>query len=335
MSTSTADFNALDQRTQIARLEALGRSALREFGVEPTSVTSLVHAENTTFRVESAQGAFCLRISRPGYQSTSNVASELAFLADLRAAGFRVPNPWQRRLITAEAPGVPEPRDCVLFGWMTGEFRHETRMRPEEAWLLGRTMAELHAFAAEWTPPPGFDRQATHGWAFRPRQAMPIDAPHPMVSEEDRALLLEVDGMARELLTSLPRDGENFGLIHADLHVGNLLFEEDRLSVIDFDDLGWGFWLYDFAAALAYETMRDEYPTIRDAMLGGYASVRPLPPEAERLLPAFVQLRYAGIANWVMERSDNPMLRERGPEWISGFCRAIRKQGEWAGRSGE
>jgi Ser/Thr protein kinase RdoA (MazF antagonist) len=328
MAISTPEFNALTQDEQVARLERLGRVALKEFGVAPTAISPLVHAENTTFRIESPEGEFSLRISRPGYQSTANVASEIAFLAALRAEGFRVPDPWQARLVTAEVAEVPEGRDCVLFRWMNGEFRRrDPRMNPEEARLVGRTMGQLHEFAYQWTPPAGFDRQQTHAWAYGPRQPMPIDVPNPLVSEEDRALLLQVDRMARKLLNELSKSPANFGLIHADLHVGNLLFENGQLNVIDFDDTGWAFWMYDFAAALAYEVARDEYETIRDAMFAGYAEVRPLPPGAEALIAPFIQLRYAGVANWVMERSDNPSLREVGPDWIADFCRSIRKVG--------
>ncbi len=319
-------FHALDQAGQVARLERLGRTALSEFGVEPIALEPLVHAENTTFKVTSPQGKFCLRISRPGYQSTANLRSEIAFLADLRAEGFRVPSPWQARVVTAAVPDVPEPRDCVLFAWMEGEFRREVRTSPKEAALVGRTMAAMHDFALRWTPPAGFERQRGHHWAYLERGALPIDAPNPMLSEEDRRLALETEAMARELLNAIPKDAANWGLIHADLHVGNLLFEGEHLNVIDFDDLGWGYWLSDFAAALAYETMREEYPTIRDVMLGGYAEVRPLPPDAERLLPRLIQTRCYSVIDWVLQRSDNPMLRAEGPAWIEGFCATIRKQ---------
>lgn len=325
MAISTEAFNALNQEDQIARIELLGREALREFGVEPESISPLVHAENTTFRIQSAQGEFCLRISRPGYQTTSNIQSEIAFLSALRAEEFRVPDPWQGRLVTAAIEEVPEPRDCVLFRWMNGEFRRrEPRMSPADALLIGRTMGQLHAFAKRWTPPVGFDRQPTHSRTLGPREPMLIDTPHPMVSEDDRALLLEVDAMARELLQSIPQDAANFGLVHADLHVGNLLFDNGVLSVIDFDDTGWAFWMHDFAAALAYESPRDEYPAIRDAMFAGYEETLPLPPQAHALLSPFIQLRYLGVSDWVMSRSDNPQLREVGPSWIADFCGSIR-----------
>jgi len=322
--TNTAEFNALSQEEQIGRLERLGRTALAEFGVVPTGIESLVHAENTTFRVDSEAGRYCLRISRPGYQSSENVRSEIALLSDLSAAGFRVPRPHQSRVVSARVPEVPEARDCVLFGWMEGEFRKSDSMTGADARLVGAAMARQHAFTRDWVCPSGFKRQETHAWAFGERAPMLTDQPHPALTEEDRALLLEVDAEARALLNALPRDPSRFGLIHADMHAGNVLFEDDHVNVIDWDDTGWAFLYYDFASALAYESDRPEYAEVRDGMLEGYASVIPLPPDCEKLIAPFIRLRIAGVANWVLERSDNPMIRERAPEWLAMFGRMIR-----------
>ncbi len=85
------DFNALTQTEQVERLQTLGEVALAEFGVVPERIEPLVHAENTTYHVLSEAGEFNLRISRPGYQSSANIDSEIAFLSALRAEGFRVP----------------------------------------------------------------------------------------------------------------------------------------------------------------------------------------------------------------------------------------------------
>lgn len=316
------EFHALTYDEQVARLRRLGEAALCEFGVAPDEIVSLIHGENTTFRVDSSQGRFNLRISRPGYQSSANVRSEIAFLAALRAAGFRVPEPYQARVVRAAVPEAPEARDCVLFRWMDGEF--SKGLTPAEAALLGETMARLHAFAADWTPPAGFDRQELHAWAFGERPPEPTDRPNPMMSEDDRALLRQVDRESIDLLRALPRTPEHYGLIHADLHRGNLLFQDGALSVIDFDDTSRGFWLYDFAAALAYEIGSEGYESARNALLTGYAAVRPLPPRTEETLDAFLRLRMAGICLWLARRSDNPEIRENGGKSIARLCGRIR-----------
>jgi len=57
------------------------------------------------------------------------------------------------------------------------------------------------------------------------------------------------DGRGRRSVR-LARGGGRPGLIHADLHLGNALFWSDEVRVIDFDDCGFGYWLYDIAFAL-------------------------------------------------------------------------------------
>lgn len=328
--TSSDQFSSLTQEDQIARLQKLGEAALAEFGVDPSSIEPLVHAENTTFKVTSPQGVFNLRISRPGYQSTSNIRSEILFLSALRLAGFRVPKPWQERLVTASDPLVPEPRDVVLLGWMDGEFARG-QLTVERAQRIGRFMARMHEFSISWELPEGFDRQSLHAWAFNPRVPMPFDEPTPLAFEEDRLLLIEEDHATRGLLASLPREADWFGLIHSDLHLGNVLFEGDELNVIDFDDTGFGFWLYDFAAALCYSVGAENYLELQEAMQCGYAQIRELPPQTRELLSPFLRLRAAGIANWVLGRPDNPWFRENGAGFVHKLCdriRAVRAFGE-------
>lgn len=319
----TPAFDALDQQAQISALETLGRAALAEFGVVPTAIESLVHFENTTFRVDSDQGRFCLRISRPGYQSTENIRSELAFLGALVTAGFTVPKPWQGRLVTASAPLVPEARDCVLFHWIDGEFlsRH---VDPEHGRQVGDLIARLHDFVANWAPPPHFARQHLHAWADAPRSRMSIDEPSDMIEEEDRLILLEEEAAARTLLNGLAKTTDSFALIHGDLHFGNLLLHGEAVCPIDFDDSGYGFLLYDFAAALAYAVGMPGYEAFRAAVIDGYASVRPLPPDTRELLDPFLRLRLAGVGRWVVDRSDNPELRRTGKAFVKSLCDRIR-----------
>jgi Ser/Thr protein kinase RdoA (MazF antagonist) len=43
-----------------------------------------------------------------------------------------------------------------------------------------------------------------------------------------------------------------FGLIHADLRLANLMVDDQGLTAIDFDDCGFGWWVYDLASALSF-----------------------------------------------------------------------------------
>lgn len=316
------EFHALTQDQQVAAIEDLGRNALRQFGVEATEIKPLVHAENTTYKISSSQGDFCLRVSRPGYQSSENIQSEIQFLVALAEAGFPVPVPYEGRMVRASSPKVPQERDCVLLRWQEGEFVDGFSV--PQSRNIGRLMAELHEFGRNWTMPEGFHRQQLHEWAFGDHDEPALAAKPEGIDQADFDLLVQTDKEARDLIKSLPRTPAHFGLMHADLHQGNLLFDGDEVRAIDFDDLGWGFWMYDFAAALAYQIPKPHYGDVRAAMLSGYAEICPLPPDAEALLSPFLRLRLTGVACWIIRRTDNPRMRERAPIIVRQLCEGIR-----------
>jgi Ser/Thr protein kinase RdoA (MazF antagonist) len=95
-----------------------------------------------------------------------------------------------------------------------------------------------------------------------------------------------------------------FGLIHADLHPGNVLVGPGGLTVIDFDDAGFGWHVYDMAVALYYVANRPDFPTLRAAFLSGYSAVRDLPPHTEDLLPMFLLIRSLALIGWLHQRPE-------------------------------
>jgi len=95
-----------------------------------------------------------------------------------------------------------------------------------------------------------------------------------------------------------------YGLIHADFHAGNWLLDGDRVGFIDFEDLGWGYFLYDVATALFGAIERTDYPAVADAFTRAYAGVLPLPEELENELLVFQALRVVFLTSLVVTRND-------------------------------
>ena len=321
---SPQEFAALTYEEQTARLRVLGEIALLQLDLEWEEMKLLAHFENTSFYIRTTGGEqFNLRISRPGQQTKTTLQSEIDLLDALRTAGFRVPEPFRNQVVDVECDEVPEVRHVVLFRWMHGEFLRD-KLTPSEAPLIGQVMARLHEFTERWQRPANFERSDLHAWALTERKPSRIDRAIEGLPEEDRLFLLDLEKQGRDLIQSLPRTPATFGLIHSDLHVGNLLLENGHLNVIDFDDAGFGFLYYDFGAALGFHLLDPLYVPIRDAILSGYEEVRPLPPNTGELLDAFVNVRMNGVSRWIMDRVDNPMLKEIGPSWVRGFCQGMR-----------
>lgn len=320
---SSEEFAGLTYEEQVANLQRLGEKALHDFGVQALEIKTLVHFENTTFYVNSPEGEFNLRISRPGTQTLETIESEVHFLSALRSDGFRVPSPYQNRIVTNSDKEVPDERHSVLFHWMHGDLIRD-QLTTSVSRLVGQSLAKLHEFVSTWERPATFYRAQLHQWLFNKRKPTRIDQPVDGLSEDDRYMLLQIEEEARVLVPTLPQTSDRFGLIHADLHGGNLLIEDGQLNMIDFDDCGFGYFYYDFGAALGFQLSDPYFQELKEAMLNGYEEVRPLPPQTRELIDFFIKLRMTGVSRWIMDRVDNPRLKEAGPEWVRRFCEGMR-----------
>jgi Ser/Thr protein kinase RdoA (MazF antagonist) len=93
----------------------------------------------------------------------------------------------------------------------------------------------------------------------------------------------------RQVMNAWGQGPDVYGLIHGDLGVdANMLFWHGEPRAIDFDDSGYGYWVYDLAVALEHCWQQAAFPRYRDALLGGYAGLRSLPTEQLDQLELFI-----------------------------------------------
>ena len=307
----------------LARLEAGLARALPLWGLAPdTRLDLLTISENATFRATgTGLGDLVLRVHRPGYHTRAEIASELAWIAALRADGVVAtprPIPLKDGGLIADIEDGGTTRQVVAFEFFPGAAPDEGAGL--DAWFreLGAIHARLHDHARRWRRPAGFARKV---WNFDStlgaaplwgdyRAGLGLDAP-------GCALLERAAGVLRARLAPLEAP-ENFGLIHADLRLANLLVEDGRLALIDFDDCGFSWFLYDFAAAISFIEHEPYVPALRAAWLEGYRAVAPLAAEAEGQLDLFVMLRRMLLTAWIASHAETPTAKAMGIPYTQG-----------------
>ncbi len=284
-----------------------------------------------------------LRVTHRGQSSIDAVRSELLWLMALREDGLPVPEPVpndEPRLVTVAAhPGVPEPRLCVLFRWVEGRFLYRG-LTPAHLAEAGELMARLHGHAARWKRPPEFTRhrvdnldamQRGHNDGFDPAAARRVaeSAASALTAEAGRVVAAAISRIWATL-QSLGEGTEVFGLIHADLHHRNVLFSKEGAGAIDFDDCGYGHWLYDLAVPLKVLQEHPAYAGLRQGLLGGYRRHRPLPPDQEAHLESFIALRTVQDILGVIQEREHPAFRDR---WEAAAARGIDRLRAFRDRS--
>ena len=108
----------------------------------------------------------------------------------------------------------------------------------------------------------------------------------------------------------------------------NLLIEGNRVQVIDFDDAGFGWHLFELATSLYFITGESIYPAARDALIRGYRSERPLAEDELDWLPLFLAARGTTYFGWVHTRQGSETAREMTPFLIERACAPPRST--WA-----
>jgi Ser/Thr protein kinase RdoA (MazF antagonist) len=109
-----------------------------------------------------------------------------------------------------------------------------------------------------------------------------------------------------------------FGLVHADLRLANLLIDRGRLGIIDFDDCGFSWFFYDFAAAVSFMEHEPIVAELQNAWLEGYRRITPVSEADEAMLPVFVMLRRMLLTAWIASHSDAETARRLGTEYTEG-----------------
>jgi Ser/Thr protein kinase RdoA (MazF antagonist) len=328
------------RRQQVARLRRVALEALERYPVVDARLSFVAHGENTTFRVDALDTAsrepstFLLRVHRPNrhgrrVDSAAAIRSELQWLAAIRAdTDLSVPEPVATLdgALVCRAGDAHDldggPRCCSLLRWMDGRRRTDSA-RPVHLRRLGRAMARLHDHGDHWTPPDDFvritwDRTTFFGDVME-YGGLPASEVWDLVPAGLRERFDEVADRVGGLMDGLGTRSDVFGLIHADLHLYNALFSGGDVRMIDFDDCGPGFRIYDVAVALWELRHREDYGRFRDALLEGYTAQRPLPAEQVALTDAFIAAREVAFGLWFVGTARvNPAFGEKLDEEL-GF----------------
>ncbi|WP_299345235.1 phosphotransferase [uncultured Maritalea sp.] len=292
-------------------------------GLARAQCTLINHTENATFRLDLPDGSKkILRVHRPGYNSELAITSELTWAKALRT-DMAVQTPIAiagnngHLLQSAHVSGANAPQFMVLFEFEEGNEPQENENLSRAFVELGRLAATAHNHVQQWQMPVSFERMRwTASSILDPNGLWGDWRKAPGMTEQFRSTFDRLDALLRQRLAEFGQVQDRYGLIHADMRLANLLVDGRHIKLIDFDDCGFCWYMYDFAAAISFIEDSPEIPALKAAWLRGYRKERTLAEADEAEMDTFVMLRRMALTAWIGSHSETPFAQSLAGDFV-------------------
>jgi len=324
-------------------MRKVAKAALEQYGLQDARIRFIKEGYRAPLLIESpTQGKFALRIYRLPHSSENalrnskdGLHSQLQWLQALRREAHLpvsepIPNAEGSLLGYVSGKGVPKPHHCVLLRWVPGIHKIDL-LRPADLSLVGSYAARLHRHAERYSIPEGFVRPRWDwDWLFG-ESAQLWSKGELVYSASEMEIFRATVERVRQDLQALGEGRNVFGIIHRDLNPWNFVFHKGAVYVIDFEECGWGYYLYDMAVTLVDLDFSQgdygvRYAPMRAAFLEGYQRVSPLPVGYQEYIGTFMAIEMVRIANMILgwkaptEKPWGPIYLARVVERLEEFA---------------
>jgi Ser/Thr protein kinase RdoA (MazF antagonist) len=327
----------------IARFnDSILEEAMRRYGIVQDQIKPLDAFESFIYEYERGGEGYILRIGHSFRKSEALIRGEVDWINYLAKGGVSV-----ARAISSTRENLVEAIDDGAGGqFLTTAF---VKARGQKPWLAGwtsarfenygRLLGKMHALAVDYQAVPAWRRPE---WDDGSMQFLNLYLPASEVRAHEKYQSV------LEHVRSLPKDRASYGLIHQDAHQNNFLMDEAGvLTLFDFDDCVYSWFINDIAIVLFYISMDAEelgFSTtaafaaeFMTHFLRGYRQAYPLDNHWLKEIPHFLKLRelelYAvvfrdfdirDIEYWSLEsfqRIPGFDVDNSGHMWIANFMR--------------
>ena len=270
--------------------------ALNSFGMDDATIDWLAYTHNAVFKLNHNNQIYILRLSLP--ENSSQIQAEQHLLTSLTRAGLAV----------SDVMDVIEHREFsgLLLSYLDGRSPEPTLVTVDEMRKIGQFLAQFHSVEIKET----IERKSLDwdGLFSKTGIYYPGDENMTVFSDEQLSVM---DAVAEKVKSAMDEFGQNdaeFGLIHGDLLLKNILFHENEVRALDFEYCGWGYYLYDLTPILWQLKPQSRYPQVEQALWDGYSSIRPLTDRHRELLETFIAGRQVASMRWIAANQQNPYV---------------------------
>ena len=289
------------------------------------------HNAGIVFRLDDAAGnaRYLLKIHESAGDSLmdtpAQIETQMAWLAQLANDGeVVVQTPFANRdgnyVTLTQLAGMDRLSPATLQKWITAE--HVAQWQPQHAFAVGELLATLHRISSQWQGRDSEQFGAYHEDFLRNDvERLAITLELELIDAEQYQLIRRSGERILAMLAQIERTPESWGLIHGDLHQGNVLFDGGKAVALDFGAFR-SYYLYDLGVSL-YHASFDEV-AIRNALVAGYHSIRPLSqPDRDALEGYMIAAALGNLAfqTTLKEHRLSAINRRNMLQFVEKFCR--------------
>ena len=318
------------------------QEAMQRYGIPKDQIKPLDAFESFIYEFEREGEGYILRIGHSFRKSEALIQGEVDWINTLARGGVSVARAIPSangKLVEAIDDGGGGQFLVTAFVRAMGQPPWDAGWTPARFETYGQLLGKMHALAIDYQPARVWKRPE---WDDASMKFVELYLP------ESEVIVHQKYQSVLDHIYTLPKDRASYGLIHQDAHQNNFFMDADgRLTLFDFDECAYSWFINDIAIVLFYISMDAEelgFPSAASFtqeflthFLRGYRQAYSLDSTWLKEIPAFLKLRelelYAvvhrdfdikDIEHWSLEsfkRIQDFDVNSGNHMWIANFMR--------------
>jgi Ser/Thr protein kinase RdoA (MazF antagonist) len=270
--------------------------------------------QNIIYKFKISDRYYILRFSHSSLRTNDDILSEIDWINYL--VDNHIPAAKPRKSIDESFTKVIEVDDSYfvasVFEYAKGDFidtSGHTYWSPNFLKKWGSIVGRLHALGKKYAPDSHTKRR--HEWS----SIELIERAKKCVPKHHSAVINKIEDIC-EQMNELSKTKDTYGLIHYDLNPTNFFYNEGEITIFDFDDCCYNYFLHDVSGAIPLYSRklrgpgwRKHFETFFGFFLDGYFSQNNMDSSTFALMHLF--LMYGNLCSVVFSFEIDRKNREK------------------------
>ncbi|MCM1991785.1 phosphotransferase enzyme family protein [Oceanirhabdus seepicola] len=299
------------------------------FGLKLDEVTYIGGFENFVYGFKRNEKEYILRIGHSDHREYDMITAELDwvnFLAENKADVSTPIKSIKGKLVEIVKVGDGSYFTVTTYEKAKGGRPTKENIGDDFCFEYGRAIGKLHNLTKKYKVTEGIPKR--YEW----HEDILFQDGTSFLPKEDKYIWEKYNELIK-YLKALPIDVDSYGLIHTDIHFGNFFVNHNKITIFDFDDCSYKWFISDIAIAIFYLTAfgmdsdkRNSFvKEFLSSFMKGYNVENKLDKFWLKELKNFIKLREFTIYIVIHRSFDANNLPEWASQYKSDFKRRLEK----------